>query len=242
MKKSIKLWGIAFSVAVLLQFGGLYELNRYLSPTSVGSNETVASASAAEASKKPPEPPLDTRIYDVDPRKEKIAFYDAHEQIVVRDKEERSLGVARLHGVDFLKWLDNGSTVFYARQNYSRYEIGVYRYKEDQVVPMYDLPGDRIQVQDVYKAAYAEMIYLVYRDNGALHVGAYQAITGWQSVWFPGGELKEHWYDPKAEALYLKDDQGHVWTFVHGKLTRDEKQENNNPAAHSSTPSGNTSL
>jgi hypothetical protein len=238
MKKSIKTWGVVFAVTLLLQFGGFYALNRYLEPNEDGSILTVASANAAETNKKTPEPPLDARVYDLDPRREKIVFYDGHDQIVVRDKNQRSLGVVRLRGVDFLKWLDNGSTVFYARQNYSRYEIGVYRFKEDQVVPMYDVPGYRIQVQDVYKAAYAEMVYLVYRQNGALQLGAYQATTGWQSMPFPGRELKENWYDPKAEALFLKDGQGKVWKFVHGKLTLDEKQENKNPGLRSHEQSG----
>lgn len=206
-----KVWSITFSIITILQLGGFCVLERYLTPTST----TVALASSQIEKKiQPPE----ELLYDIDPKGDMIAIYDHHQQVIVKNRNNEVVALTNLPGVHHLQWMDNGTTLYYVRKIYGKNEVGVFKIRENQVVPLHDIASTNVSVENVYNSPYAQIIYTIYRQDNVLFVASYEAIFGWKARPLTGIVPKESWLDEKEGALYIKDQQSKIWKFTNGKF------------------------
>ncbi|MGZ6550847.1 MAG: hypothetical protein ACXVDJ_11275 [Tumebacillaceae bacterium] len=201
---------------VVLQVTGLWTLEEYLTPTgAAAAKATMASVSEVQPRLQVPD---DAVVADIDANGNTLAYVDHHEQLVVKNRSGRVIGLSQVVGVTYLQWLDNGVTLFYERDNYGQNEIGVFQVPEDKVVPLYDISGNDISIDKVYKSSYSQSIHLMYEDGDQSYIGSYQEITGWQSAPLNGIKPQESWFDEKEDVLYIKDTDGTVWRFRNGDL------------------------
>lgn len=208
-----------FAGVVVLQVVGLYTLEQYLTPATAAS----AFSERASATGQPAQPPLvtpeDATLSDIDANGNTIAYYDHHEQVVVKNRQDEVVALVPLQGVQFLQWLDNGVTLFYVRDNYGQNEMGVLKVQENQVVPLYDIPGADVKIDNVFKSSYSQSIHLLYFNGEQLYIGSYEQITGWQSEPLYGIKPQKSWFDEKEDVMYVQDTDGAVWRFQNGNLT-----------------------
>jgi hypothetical protein len=220
---------VIFAGVVVLQVAGLYAFEEYLTPaTGAAATATMASVSAPQPNVQVPD---DAVLADIDPHGNLLAYMDHHDQLVVKNRSDRVVGLSSLEGVTFLQWLDNGVTLFYERDNYGQNEIGVYNVHEDKVVPLYDIPGNDIKIDKVYKSSYSQSIHLLYNEGEQPRIGSYQEITGWRSSPLNGIKPQESWFDEKEDVLYIKDTDGVVWRFRNGDLLQGQGEQSNSSNA-----------
>jgi hypothetical protein len=213
-----------FAGVVVLQVAGLYVLEEYLTPATAWGAFSKAASANVQAAQPKLVAPEDTVLSDIDAHGNTLAYYDHHEQVVVKNRKDQVISLAQLAGVNFLQWMDNGVTLFYVRDNFGQNEMGVYKVLEDKVVPLYDIPGDNIKINKVYKSSYSQSIHLLYYDGEQPYIGSYEEITGWRSAPLNGIKPQESWFDEKEDVLYVKDTDGVVWRFQNGNLVQGQDQ------------------
>ncbi|GAX89189.1 hypothetical protein [Effusibacillus lacus] len=216
MKVNItKKWAIAISSLITLQLSVFYTIELYLTPSHVDTFSTVATASAQEKKIQPPDGDV---LYDIDKKGYTIAIYDGQKWVEIRNRDDKVLAEAELPGLHYLKWLDNGSTLFYIRKVQSRNEIGVYKVPQKKVIPLHVLPSGNVKIEKVYYASYSQIIYTIYRQDNQLYVASYESILGWKARSLAGIGLKDSWLDEKEGLLYIKDQQERIRKFTNGKF------------------------
>lgn len=208
-----------FIGVIVLQVAGLCGLEAYLSPANAQVSATV---SAPKAKVSPPAPE-DVLLYDIDKSGDALAYVDHNDQVIVKTDEQT---VSQpLPDVKFLQWLDDGMSVLYVRDNYGQNELGVYNVQQNSVMPLYDIPGDNVTIDTVYKSTYSQTIHLLYHDGDQAYIGSYEEITGWRSTPLIGITPKSSSFDEKEDVVYITDESGTVWRFQNGDLTDEQQQE-----------------
>jgi len=245
-----KVWTALFAGALTLQVGGFYLLDRYLDTgaVTVASNvvaeASVVSTKAVEESEpvdvkvEPPEVTDDVQVYDIDADERFIAYADHRGQLIVKDGKQAVQALVPLENVVFLQWMDQGATVLYFRETYGMTEFGVLKVKEGKVVPLYDLPSRLVKIEQVYISPYSQSIHMLYRQDGQLYLGYYEAIYGYRSQPLNGIKIEDSWFDEKAEALFIREEDGTEWQFVSGRLEQvlgDERTDEDVEEAETST-------
>jgi hypothetical protein len=218
--KSWKKYLLLFLSVVVLQVTGFALLERYLTPTtSAFTSVAVAKSSTpVEDVLLPPETAL---LFDIDARGKTLAYYDRHSQVVIENQKRQNLGVFDLEGAQHLQWMDGGKTLFYLRYQWGRYTFGVYKVAEKKLVPLYDMNGRSIKIQQLFKSSYSQSINFLYEQDGQLNLGFYESIFGFKSYSLYGIKPKKTWFDEKENILSIQDESGKVYHYQNGRPAAD---------------------
>ena len=218
---------LAFALIVVLQLGGFYALERYLTPNAVNFATPATAVAAGPATVAAPvqdalTPPPNVVLFDIEPKGKRIAIYDKFSQVVVRD-HKGTLSVAHLPGVHFLQWMDAGKTLFYMRNIYGKNEMGVFQVAENKVVPLHDIFERDIEVDQMFKSSYSQSINFIYKQGSEYRVGFYEAIFGFRSVSLQGKPANAS-FDEKEDVLTLETSKGKTLQYRHGTFLGEEKR------------------
>lgn len=225
-----KVWTVLFAGVLTLQVGGFYLLDRFLdtgavtasshvvTATSVASTKAVEQPKQVEVQVEPPEVTDDVRVYDLDADERLIAYANHRGQLIVKDGKQVVQALVPLEDVFFLQWMDQGATVLYVREQDDMTEFGVLQVHEEKVVPLYELPSQNLKIEDVYVSPYSQSIHMLYRLGGQLYLGYYEAVHGFRRQELDGITIEDTWLDEKAEALFIREEDGTEWQFVSGRL------------------------
>ncbi|PWK15780.1 hypothetical protein [Tumebacillus permanentifrigoris] len=218
--KSWQKYLILFTSVVALQLTGFVLLERYLTPTT-----SAFTAVAVAKSSTPVEdvltPPDTALLYDIDARGKTIAYYTRNAQVIIQNQKHQNLAVLDLEGAHYLQWMDQGKTLFYLRQQWGRYTFGVYKVAEKKLVPLYDMDGRQIQIEQLFKSTYSQSINFLYEQDGQLNLGFYESIFGFKSYSLYGVKPKKTWFDEKENILSIQDESGKVYHYQNGRPTTD---------------------
>lgn len=222
--KSWKKYMLIFTSVVALQMSGFYLLERYLTPTTTAFTAVAVAKSSTPVADKL-EPPETAILFDIDARGKTLAYYTHHSQIIIQNQKHQDLAVFDLPGVQHLQWMDQGKTLFYLSDHYGRYTFGVCKVAEKKLVPLYDMNGRNIEIQELFKSQYAQSINFLYTQNGTLNLGFYESIFGFKSQSLAGIKPKKTWFDEKQNILSIQDQSGQVYHYQNGRPTTDVGDE-----------------
>lgn len=215
-------WLISMAVISTVQFGGFFVLDRYLTASS------GAAASANVVSQKTIQPPEDL-LYDIDAQGTRIAVYNKQQQVVVKNQNDDVVSIVPLPGIHYLHWMDNGSSLFYARQIDGKTEFGIFNTNENKIIPLHDIHSTDVKMQNVYKSAYSQSIFTVYRQNNLLYAASYEAIFGWKAAPLTGIQPKQITFNEKENVLFIQDQQENLFRFTNGKIDRAKEKRAGQP-------------